>query len=112
MSTPAQRLLVIHEAFSKAYARRAGDLKDARSDAEADRILRNVDSLETAYLKAAKQALDASGEAVEEAYNIAKKAQKDINDAYNKAKALPERISLSTSVVRSVSELIRKASGH
>ena len=109
MSTPTERLLLVHDAFSKAYARRAGDLKQATSNAQADRILRNVDSLETSYLKAAKQALDATGGEVEAAFRDAKAAQQAIDDAYQEAKALAERIRLVGSIAQSIGNLVRKA---
>lgn len=109
MSTPAERLSVIHEAYSKAYARRLQDWKDATSKAQADAIATNLYKLEEAYLRAAKQALDANSAAVEQAYRAARQAQQDTDEAYKAAKAIAEKIKLVSGVVTSVGELLRKA---
>lgn len=110
-STPAERLYVVYEAYSKAYGRRAQDWKDARTNAQTDTIFRNVESLEALYLKAAKQALDTNAQAVENAFEAAKAAQREINDAYQEAKDIVDKIKLVGSVVSKVGDLIRKAGG-
>jgi len=109
MSTPAERLQAIHDSFSKAYARRLKDWKDAKSQAEADAVSRNLNRLEETYLRAAKQALDANGAAVEAAYEDAKSAQKIVDEAYQEAKKLPERIRLVSGIATSIADLLRKA---
>ena len=109
MSTPADRLQAIHDSFSKAYARRLKDWKEATSQAQADAVSKNLNRLEETYLRAAKQALDANGAAVEAAYGEATKAQRAVDEAYQKAKALPERIRLVSSIAGSVADLLRKA---
>jgi len=111
MSTPPERLQVVHGAFSNAYQRRSQDLKEAKSTAQADQILDNLDELEIAYLRAARNALDANGTAVEEAFEAADAASKAVDEAYRRAKALPEKIRLVTSVAQNVKQLVEKASG-
>lgn len=109
MSTAPERLFAIYEAYNSAFLRRAQDWKDAKSKAEADAIFRNVERLEGLYLKAAKQALDANGPAVEAAYADAKQAQKDVDDAYAAAKALADKIRLVGGIISKVGDLIAKA---
>jgi len=108
-STPAERLYAVYEAYSQAYDRRAQDWKDAKTKAQADTIFKNVESLEALYLKAAKQALDANGQAIEDAFDAAKAAQKEVNDAYDEAKGIAEKIKLVGSIVGKVGDLINKA---
>ena len=110
-STPADRLYAVYDAYSQAYARRAEDWKDAQTKAQADSVFKNVEALEALYLKAAKQALDANSKAVEDAFDAAKAAQKDINDAYANAKEIAEKIKLVGSVIGKVGDLITKAGG-
>jgi hypothetical protein len=109
MSSASDRLLLIHEAFSKAYDRRSSDLKSASTNAEADQILQNVDELETQYLLAARRALDGNSDAIEAAYEDAKAAQHQVDDAYSNAKALPARIRLVTAVAKNIGQLVTKA---
>lgn len=109
MSTPAERLEVIRNAYSKAYSRRLQDWKDATSKSQAEAISQNLNRLEEAYLRAAKQALDANGAAVEAAYRAAKDAQKAVEEAYKSAKAIAEKIRLVSRIAISVGEMLRKA---
>jgi gamma-glutamyl:cysteine ligase YbdK (ATP-grasp superfamily) len=111
MSTCADRLAAIHDAYSKAYARRLADWAQAQADDQAQAISDNLEELELNYLRAAKQALDADGSAVENAYAAAKQAQTDVDDAYQAAKGIAEKIQLVSSVVTSVGDLLQKASG-
>jgi hypothetical protein len=108
-SSARDRLHVVYDAYSQAYDRRLDDWKQATSKAQADAISRNVDRLETLYLKAAKQALDANGVEVEAAYEAAKAAQDDIDEAYQEAKALAEKITLVGKIVGKIGDLISKA---
>lgn len=110
-STPAERLYVVYDAYSQAYGRRAQDLKDSTTKAQADSVLRNVESLEALYLRAAKQALDATGQAVEDALKAAKAAQKDVTDAYEKAKSIADKLKLVGSVVSKIGDLVGRAAG-
>ena len=108
-SSARDRLHLVYDAYSLAYDRRLDDWKQTTSTAQADAISRNVDRLETQYLKAAKQALDATGPAVEDAYEAAKAAQKDIDDAYESAKSLAEKIALVGKVIGTIGDLLNKA---
>lgn len=109
MSTTAERLAVIHEAYSKAYARRLQDWKEAKSEAQAKTISSNLYRLEETYLRAARQALDANGKAVEDAFTAARSAQKEVDEAYKKAKSIPEKIRTVSGMVTSVGELLKTA---
>ena len=112
MSTPAERVELVHAAFSKAFQRRAQDLKEAASTEEAQQILDNLDVLETEYLKAAHAALDANSANVEQAFTAADTAKGQVEDAYARAKALPEKIRLVTSLAANVKKLVETATGH
>jgi hypothetical protein len=109
MSTAADRLGAIHDAYSKAYARRLQDWAQAQSDDQAHAISDNLDQLELSYLNAAKQALDVGGAEVEEAYGAAKQAQQEVDDAYDAAKEITKKIELVSGVVNSVGDLLAKA---
>ena len=111
MSDSYDRLLVVYDAYSKAYDRRLRDWSAASSTAQAKLISDHLDALETLYLGAAKQALDATGQAVEAAFNAAKDAQKAIDDAYESAKDIAEKIRLVGAIVGKAGELITKARG-
>ncbi len=111
MSAPQERLYAIYDSYSKAFDRQTQDWRDAKTKAEANAVFRNVEKLEGLYLKAAKQALDANGAAVEAALAAAKAAQQQIDDAYLAAKALAERIRLVGGVIGKVGDLIAKAGG-
>jgi hypothetical protein len=111
MSTPVERLELVHDAFSKAYQRRAQDLKEAGSTEEAERILDNLDLLERAYLRAARGALDANAGEVEQAFEAASVAREEVEEAYRRAKALPDRIRLVTSLALNIKDLVVKAAG-
>lgn len=108
-TTPQERLFAIYDAYSKAYDRRPQDWKDAKTNAQAQAVFNNVQRLEGLYLKAAKQALEANGAAVEAAYVAATKAQQDIDEAYQSAQALAEKIRLVGSVIGKLGDLITKA---
>jgi hypothetical protein len=111
MSTAHERLLVVYEAYSKAYDRRLQDWSEAKNQAQAKAIADNVDRLETQYLRAAKNALDANGSAVEAAFDAAKAAQEKIDAAYNEAKDIAEKIRLVGDIVGKVGNLVARASG-
>lgn len=108
-SSSKERLYEIYTAYNIAFTRRSSDLKEAASDAQADQILKNVESLESAYLKAAKQALDAAGPEVEQAYQSAVAARKEIQSAYNQAKKLALRIKAVGGAVKAVGNLVKLA---
>ena len=109
-STAQQRLFEIYTAYKSALDRRPADLKEASKDADVDKILDNVDALQAAYFEAARVALDATGDAIEDAYRAAKDANKKVGEAYKNGKALADRIRLVSSLVSRVGNLIEKAS--
>jgi hypothetical protein len=110
-SSPADRLALIYQAYKDAFARRGMDLKDARTPDDAQAVLANVDDLERAYLDAARQALDANGDAVEAAYQAAKSAADAVDKAYREGQALAARITAVAGVATAVSNLLAKAAG-
>ncbi len=110
MSTPKDRLFEVYETYRIAKLHRASDWKDAQTLAQAKKIQRNVDALETAFLKAATAELNANGPAVEAAYDAAKNARESVVDAYESAMALADRIRTVSNAARSVASLVKKAS--
>jgi hypothetical protein len=110
-SSEQERLAVIYQSFKDAFARRAKDLKDAQTAAQANAILKNVHDLELAYLTAAKQALDKNGPAIEAAYDKAVAAKTAVDEAYAAAKSLAKRIGLVGDLAGQLGDLVRKASG-
>ncbi|MEE4455213.1 hypothetical protein [Novosphingobium resinovorum] len=111
MSTNRERLHVIYDAYSDAYDRRLDDWSEATSKAQAKAISDNLDALETLYLRAAKAALDASGQAVEDAMAAALEAQEKIDNAYEQARGIAEKVRLVGEVVSKIGDLVTKASG-
>ena len=108
-SSSADRLQEIYTTYNIAFSRRASDLKEAASDAEADRILKNIEALESAYLRAAKQALDATGAAVEQAYQAAVTARKEVQKAYKQATKLASRIKAVGGAAKAMTNLVKLA---
>ena len=109
MSTPQERLDEVYLAYSDAYRRRFADLKEAGSQQQAKDILTNVRNLEATYLKAATAALSATRAAVETAYRDAQEARAAINDAYNSAVAVTEKIRLVGKGAKAVGDLVKEA---
>lgn len=109
MSTPQERLDEVYLAYSSAYRRRFADLKEASSQQQAKYVLTNVRNLEATYLKAATDALDATSSAVEAVYRDAQNARTAIDEAYNDAVALAEKIRLVSAGAKAVGELVKRA---
>jgi hypothetical protein len=109
MSSPADRLALIQDAYSKAYARRPEDLKQATSNDQVQQILDNCDALEERYLDAARDALDATGAGVEQAFNDATTAKQQVEQAYEHALELPDRIAAVTTLWDNVQKLVAAA---
>ena len=101
--------MVVYNAYRTAYLNRSKDWKECTTMAQADGVATNVDKLETLYLKAGKQALNATGNDVENAYRLAKSAQDEVENAYKQAVALAERIRLVGQIAGKVGDLISKA---
>lgn len=110
-SSAADRLQVTYEAYQKAFHERAGDLKDATTLEQVQKILANVTALELEYLKAAQDGLDGNTQAIEDAYDAAVAAKKAVDDAYKDEKALADRIRLVGGLATKVGELVTRASG-
>lgn len=109
MSTPLERLEEIHAAFSAALRRRPADLKAASTQAQVISVLANARDLEASFLKAATEALEATGADVEAAMASAARARQDIDDAYRDAKDIAEKIRLVARGAKAVGELVKKA---
>jgi hypothetical protein len=109
-STPEDRLAVILKAYSIARDRQDEDIGEAESDAQADAIRSNLASLQLAYLRAERSKLDASGAAVESAYQAAEGATDAVARAYRKGAALADRIRAVSGAVTAVASLTAKAS--
>jgi hypothetical protein len=110
MTTSAQdRLLEVSQSYGDAYDRRAGDLAAAQSPDQINAILANVNTLEIAYLEAARNALDATGPAVEQAYTDAQEARAAVDAAYQNAKGIVEKIRLVGSVAKKATALVKAA---
>jgi hypothetical protein len=67
--------------------------------------------LEEQYLDAARQALDAGGSAVEQAYRDATTAKQQVEQAYENALELPDRIAAVTTLADNVQKLVVAATG-
>ncbi len=110
MSTPKDRLFEVYETYRIAKLHRTSDWKDAQTMSQVKKIQRNVDALETAFLKAATAELNANGAAVEAAYDAAKSARQSVLEAYEGAVALADRIRTVSDAAKSVANLVKKAS--
>lgn len=112
MTSSAQdRLMEVYKSYADAYDRRAGDLAAAQTPEQINAILTNVNTLECAYLDAARDALDASGAAVEQAYTDAQAARAAVDAAYQNAKSIVEKIRLVGSVAKKATALVKAAHG-
>jgi hypothetical protein len=109
ISSASDRLTVIYKAYQTAFSRRAADLKEATTADQVQKVMDNVDALESSYLDAARRSLDASGAEIETAYQAALSATRDVEQAYAQGKALADRIRAVSSAVSAVGTLITKA---
>ena len=110
MSTPKDRLFEVYETYRIAKLHHAADWKDAKTLGEAKKIQRNVDALETIFLKAASAELNAKGDAIEQAYQTAKSARQSVEKAYKGAQKLADRIRTVSDAAKSMATLVKKAS--
>jgi len=110
-SSAKDRLAVFYENYQTAFTNRASDLKAATTAVEVERIMANVDALETAYLDAARQALDATGPDIESAYQEALAATQSVEKAYQQGKALAARIEAVAGAVTALGTLLTKTAG-
>lgn len=108
-TTAHDRLIEVYQSYSDAYDRRAADLAAAQSPDQINAILTNVNALECAYLDAARNALDASGAVVEQAYADAQAARAAVNAAYQNAKDIVEKIRLVGSLAKKATALVKAA---
>jgi len=110
-SSKEDRVSLTFEAYSRAHQRRAGDLKQAQTEADVHKVLTNVAQLEAHYLAAAQDGLDGSGQAIEQAYQDAVDARTAVEQAYQGAKDLADKIRLVGSLATKVGKLVTAAAG-
>jgi hypothetical protein len=110
-STAQDRLIEVYKSYSDAYERRPADLAAAQSPDQINAILANVNALECAYLEAARDALDATGPAIEQAYADAQAARTAVDAAYQNAKGIVEKIRLVDSLAKKATALVKAAHG-
>lgn len=111
MSSPEERLAETYAAYKTADDNRIRDLRAAPTAEAADAVLENLDSLHAIYLRAAKVALDASGDQVEAAFEAARSANKQITKARQEAQELAAVIKLTAHAVNTMSQLVVAATG-
>lgn len=112
MSSAQDRLLEVYKSYGDAYDRRAADLAAAQSPDQINAILANVNTLECAYLEAAREALDATGPVVEQAYADAQAARAAVDAAYQQAKDIVTKIRLVGSLAKKATALVKAAHGN
>ncbi len=110
-SSKEDRVQLTYDAYSRAYQRRKADLKAAKTETEVQKIWGNVTKLESLYLTAAQDGLDGNAPAIEAAYKAAADARDSVEDAYNSAKALAEKIRLVGALATKVGGLVKAAAG-
>ena len=110
-SSAHDRLIEVYQSYSDAYDRRAADHAAAQTPDQVSAIRANVNTLECAYLEAARDALDATGPVVEQAYADAQAARAAVDAAYQAAKDIVEKIRLVGSVAKKVTALVKIAQG-
>jgi uncharacterized phage infection (PIP) family protein YhgE len=109
MSTPADRLGVIHENYNSALENEPHDLARATNASDVTAIQANVASARQTYYVAIAAALTQSGTAVEEAFNAAKRAQDAVKDARNTAAQIPTLISKLGQATKTATDLLNAA---
>jgi hypothetical protein len=110
-STNQDRQALVYQSYKDAFERRGDDLMAATSKAEAQAVIANCSALEAEWLKAANEALDANGPAIEGAYQAAAAAKKGVDDAYAANAALTARIAAVGDLAGKVGDLVTAASG-
>ena len=108
-STPQQRLAVVAAAYDEANAHRDQDIADAQSDEQYRQIVDNLRTLEAAFLDTAAEALQATGAAVEAAYQSARTAADAVQKAYADGKGIADRIRSVAAAAAAVTQLIETA---
>src|SRR4051812_10064820 len=108
-STPQQRVAVVAAAYNEANAHRDQDIADAQNDGQYQQIVDNLRTLESAFLDTAAEALQATGAAVEAAYDSAKTAADEVQQAYADGKAIADRIRSVAAAAAAVTQLIQTA---
>lgn len=111
MTSAHDRLIELYQSYSDAYDRRAADLAAAQSPDQINAILANVNTLECAYLEAARNALDATGPAVEQAYADAQAARAAVDAAYQNARDIVEKIRVVGRLATKATALVKAAQG-
>lgn len=110
-SSAEDRLDLIQKAYEAASRRREADVMAAQTVEERDRILANCDALELAFLKARRQSLEATGPAVEAAYQAARDATDAVETAYRQGKGIADKIRSVSGALQAITSLVGKAGG-
>lgn len=108
-STDKDRLHEMRLALQAARDARA-NLPDDATSAQRQAMQSEIDALELSFFRAGKAALDATGDAVEQAFDAAVAARKAVETALAKAKKTAEQIKLIGKLVGAVGNLLAKAS--
>lgn len=106
-SSPMERFIEAQRVYRDAFENRRIDLKEATSQSEVLRVLRNIENAELVYLKAGRTVLEKNGAAIEQAYRAAKKANDEVEEARKSAQELAERIRKVSSAIKSVNRLVK-----
>lgn len=110
-TTAHDRLIEVYTSYSAAYDRSGDDLASAQTPDQVRAVLANLDALELVYLEAARNALDATGAVVEQAFTDARAAREAVDQAYQDAKEMVEKIRLVGSLAKKASTLVKAAKG-
>lgn len=106
MSTSAERLTVIYQAYQTARSNQTTDLMQATTDQEVNAILGNVATLNVAYLEAVNADLSANSAGIEAVYQAAKDAAAAANEARERAQGLINIIKKTTELANNVKSLV------
>jgi hypothetical protein len=110
-STNDDRQALVYQSYKDAFERRSADLMAATSADQAKAVMANISALEAAWLTAANEALDATGPAIEGAYDAAVAAKQKVDAAYAANQALTAKIGAVGALVGKVGDLVTAASG-
>ncbi len=109
MSTKDERLALIHQNYNDALNNEPHDLARAKTAEQVTAIQANVAAARQTYFEAVAADLTQGGDAVEQAFREAKKAQDAVKSARDRAEEIPTLMGKLQSAAKSAADLLKAA---
>ena len=109
MTTKDERLALIQQNYNDSLENEPHDLARAKTAAQVTAIQANVAAARQTYYEALAAVLTQSGDAVEQAFQEAKKAQDAVKSARDQAEEIPTLMGKLQSATTSATDLLKAA---